>query len=67
MLNRVLTTVLTVILGTKQLKYYFKFMKMTDIDLFYIKKTLKSYIKTWVFILFTETLGTLSGLMVTPE
>ena len=29
-----------VILGTKQLKYYFKFMKMTDID-DYIKKTLK--------------------------
>ena len=60
MLNRILNTVLTVILGTKQLKYYFRFMKMTDIDLFYIKKTLKSYIKTWVFILFTETLGTLT-------
>ena len=60
MLNRILNTVLTVILGTKQLKYYFRFMKMADIDLFYIKKTLKSYIKTWVFILFTETLGTLT-------
>ena len=34
-----------VILGIKQLKYYFKFMKKTDIDLFYIKKTLKFYIK----------------------
>ena len=34
-----------VILGIKQLKYYFKFMEKTDIDLFYIKKTLKFYIK----------------------
>ena len=33
-------------IGTKQLKYYFKFMEMTDIDLFYIKKTLEFYIKT---------------------
>ena len=40
------STLIIVILGTKQLKYYFKFMKMTDIDLFYIKKTLKFYIKT---------------------
>ena len=30
-----------VIMGTKQLKYHFKLMKMTDIDLFYIKKTIK--------------------------
>ena len=37
--------IVVVILGTKQLKYYFNFMKMTDIDLFYIKKTLKFYIK----------------------
>ena len=59
MLNRVLTTVLTVILGTKQLKYYFKFMKMTDIDLFYIKKTFTFYITTQVLILFTKPLGTL--------
>ena len=35
-----------VILGTKQLKYYFKFMKMTDIDLFYIKKTLQILLKS---------------------
>ena len=34
-----------VIFGIKQLKYYFKFMKMTDIDLFYIKKTINFYIK----------------------
>ena len=29
-----------VILGTKHLKYYFKFMKMTDIDLFYMKENI---------------------------
>ena len=35
----------SVILGTKQLKYYLKFMKMTGIDLIYTKKTFKFYIK----------------------
>ena len=49
----------TVMLCAKQLKYYFKFMEMADIDLFYIKKALTFYIKTQVFIPFTEPPGTL--------
>ena len=48
-----------VILDSKLVIYYFKSMKMTDVDLFYFKKTRKILPKSKMFILFTEPLGTL--------